>query len=437
MNRPLADAPEATAGREADPRTVDLGQPDPRAAVAHLTPERWARANRLLAAKALSEFSHERLLAPRLLPTGDYAVPADDRTAEYRFSARRLPLDHWVVDPDSITRHQGGRALPDVDALTLVTEVRGALGLTDEVLPLYLEELTSTLAGTAFKLAGDPLPAAELARADFQTIEAGMTEGHPSFVANNGRIGFDAAEYPRFAPEAGAPVRLIWTAVRRDRSVFTSCPGLDHDRLMADELGAATLARFRATLAADGLDPDDYRLIPVHPWQWWNKLSVVFAPELARRTIVCLGHGEDTYRAQQSIRTLFNVDEPSRHYVKTALSVLNMGFMRGLPTDYVQAMPAVNTWLADLFASDDVLKATGFSLLRELAATGYLPRYYPDDAPGSPYRGMLAALWRESPVPALEPGQRLATMASLLHVDAHGDPLVGALIAESGLSPAA
>ena len=44
----------------------------------------------------------------------------------------------------------------------------------------------------------------------------------------------------------------------------------------------------------------------------------------------------------------------------------------------------------------------------------------------SPYRKMLAALWRESPVPSLRDGERLATMASLLHVDRDGASLRGA-----------
>lgn len=38
------------------------------AAVDHLTPERWERANRLLIRKALAEFAHERLIAPEPAP---------------------------------------------------------------------------------------------------------------------------------------------------------------------------------------------------------------------------------------------------------------------------------------------------------------------------------------------------------------------------------
>ncbi|RKN47762.1 IucA/IucC family protein [Micromonospora endolithica] len=409
---------------------------NPTTSVDHLTPERWARANRLLVRKALAEFAHERLVTPE--PTGDgrWRVRGDDDAVEYRFAARLLALDHWLIDPESVTRHRDGAELP-LDAVDLVLDLRRALGLTDTVLPVYLEEISATLAGGAYKLAKPPVSAAELAEADFQTIETQMTEGHPCFVANNGRIGFGVHDHHRYAPEAGSGVRLVWLAAHRDRTTFTCAADLDYDTLVRAELGEETLAGFAATLTGLGLDPDDYLLLPVHPWQWWNKLSVTFAGEVARRRLVCLGEGPDTYLAQQSIRTFFNVTRPDRHYVKTALSVLNMGFMRGLSAAYMEATPAINDWLAALVDNDPVFKRTGLSILRERAAIGYRhPQYEAATDRYSPYRKMLAALWRESPVPGLEPGRRVATMASLLHVDGDGRSLAAALIAASGQPPA-
>ncbi|MER7456601.1 IucA/IucC family siderophore biosynthesis protein [Micromonospora sp. NPDC126480] len=406
---------------------------NPTTAVDHLTPDTWATANRLLVRKALAEFAHERLITPEPTGAGRWLVRGDDDAVTYRFAAQRLALDHWQIDPDSITRDRDGTELP-LDAVDLCLELRGALGLTDAILPVYLEEITSTLAGTAYKLGKPAVSAVELARADFQAIETGMTEGHPCFVANNGRIGFGVHEYHRYAPEAAAPVRLLWLAAHRDHATFTSAADLDYDTLMRAELGAGTFDRFAGTLTGLGLDPADYLLIPVHPWQWWNKLAVTFAGEVARRRLVCLGEGPDEYLAQQSIRTFFNVTDPTKHYVKTALSVLNMGFMRGLSAAYMEATPAINDWLADLIDDDPVLKRTRLSIIRERAAVGYRHRQYEAATDRySPYRKMLAALWRESPVGALEPGRRLATMASLLHVDGDGRSLAGALIAESGL----
>ncbi|KOX04914.1 IucA/IucC family protein [Micromonospora sp. NRRL B-16802] len=393
----------------------------------------------MLVRKALAEFTHERLITPQPVPGDDdrqwYEVRSDDGTVTYRFAARLLALEHWQVDADSITRRRDGTSLPP-DAVDLIVELRGTLGLSTEVLPVYLEEITSTLAGSAYKLAQAGPSAAELAVADFQTIETSMTEGHPCFVANNGRLGFGVDEYHRYAPEAAAPVRLEWLAAHRDHSTFSSAADLDYDALIEGELDPETRARFAATMAGLGLDLADYHLIPAHPWQWFNKLAVTFAGELAERRLVHLGPGPDEYLAQQSIRTFFNVTEPRRHYVKTALSVLNMGFMRGLSAAYMAATPAINDWLADLIAGDEVLAGTGLTVIRERAAVGYRHRQYEAATERtSPYRKMFAALWRESPVPGLAPGRRLTTMAALLHVDDDGGSLAAALIARSQLAP--
>ncbi|MDP9693291.1 UNVERIFIED_ORG: siderophore synthetase component [Arthrobacter globiformis] len=417
---------------------------------AHLTPERWAAANRHLVRKALAEFSHERILVPEPVSDssgngdGGFRVRSDGGTAEYRFAARILQLDHWSIDTASITCSRDGQDAP-LDALRFITEFSGTLGIRQEMLPVYLEEISSTLSSHAFKLwVGQP-SSAELAAGvtrgadaamDFQTIERSMTEGHPCFVANNGRLGFGIGDYRAFAPEAGAPVQLEWIAVRRSKAVFTSSAGLDYAAHLEAELGTGALAVLDAKLGALGLDPGEYVLMPVHPWQWENKLTVTFAAEIAQRHIVHLGIGADNYQAQQSIRTFFNTTAPQKTYVKTAMSVLNMGFMRGLSPQYMKATPAINDWLQDLIAGDESLQGRGLAMIREVAAIGYHNGYYEAAAAKeSPYRKMLSALWRESPLPLLRDGQQLATMASLLHVDAAGEPMVSALIEQSGLEP--
>ncbi len=409
---------------------------DPRTVVDHLAPGPWARANRLLVRKALAEFTHERLLVPE--PDGEnaYKVLADNG-AEYRFTARVMALDHWRIDADSVVRRSPEGEVTEIDALDLVMDLRETLELSEEVLPVYLEEISSTLASSAFRITKGQPTAAELARSGFQDIEAGMTEGHPCFVANNGRLGFDAAEYRAYAPEAGRPVRLVWVAARRSRTTFSHSADTDPDTFLRSELGPEPFEAFQARLTDLGLDPADYHLVPVHPWQWWNRLAVTFAADVARRDLVCLGQGPDEYRAQQSIRTFFNTSHPERHYVKTALSVLNMGFLRGLSAEYMEATPAINDWLVDLVEGDRTLRDTGVEVLRERAAVGYRATHYAEAAPKrSPYRKMIAGLWRESPVPRLRTGERPATMASLLHTDAEGGSFAEALIVESGLAPA-
>lgn len=407
----------------------------PHEAVAHLTPAHWRTATRHLVRKALAEFAHERLVTPELVGPDRYRVAGDG--AEYLFAATLRALNHWDVDVDSVTRRRDGVETP-LDALELVLDLRTTLGLSEEMLPGYLTEIAATVAAGAFRAARRSPRAAKLAKADFQVIEGAMTEGHPGFVANSGRLGFGVDDQHRHAPEAAQPAHLVWLAAHRDHTVFTCSRDLDYDTLISQELGTDELEGFDRQLTSLGLDPVDYMLFPVHPWQWWNTIATTFAAELAARRLVCLGEGTDDYLPQQSLRTWFNISTPARHYVKTALSVVNMGFTRGLSAAYMAGTPAINDWVADIVAGDDLLRSTGVTILRERAAVGYHPRQFERATDrASPYRKMLAALWRESPVPGLAPGQRLTTMAALLHVDDAGRSVVASLIEESGRSAAA
>lgn len=403
---------------------------------AHLTGPHWLQANRLLIRKAIAEFAHEKLIVPDEMHPGRYRLAVPGAEAEYHFSAQRLALDHWDIDVASLEKQENGRALP-LDALQFIEEFNAQIGIPQVLLATYMEEISSTLCSSVFKLQKQNPDSQALVKADFQTVESSMTEGHPCFVANNGRIGFDARDYLAYAPEAAAPVNLIWVAVHRRHAHFTSLSALSYTQLLQEELGQSILDRFAAQLTSHGVEPEDYIFMPVHPWQWQNKLLTVFAADIASRDIIYLGIGDDQYQAQQSIRTFFNRSQPHKRYVKTALSVLNMGFMRGLSPYYMATTPAINEWLERLVANDSWLQCCNFRILREVAAVGYHNRHYERAIKGdSAYKKMFAALWRDNPVPDLQPGQRLMTMAAFLHVDHHQQPLLPALIADSGL-PAA
>ncbi len=399
---------------------------------AHLTPAAMARAHHHLVAKAIAELSHERLLAPS--EAGDH-WRLDLGASTWTFTARRHPLEHWAVDAASVRRTVAGEPAP-VDAQDFVVDCNDVLGIPDHLLPVYLEEIAATLASAAWKTTHHTLTSADLVHADHQTIEAAMTEGHPGFVANNGRIGFGADDHPAFAPEAGADVRLWWVAVRRDEAQLSLSAGRTEEQHYREELGEEVLVDVEKRLRDLGLDPADFLYLPVHPWQWTNRLAITFAPDVARQALVPLGEVDGAHRAQQSIRTFFPVDHPERSYVKVALAVQNMGFLRGLSPAYMAATPAINDWVAELVAGDEELVSLGFTVLREHAAIGWTGDAYHRIPVASPYRKMVAALWRESPVPHLAEGERLATMASLLHRDVSGVPLVGELIAASGLDAA-
>ena len=135
----------------------------------------------------------------------------------------------------------------------VVSDLHEDLGIPDHLRSTYLEELSGTLASLAFKWHHGRRTSRDLVDADFQTIESAMTEGHPAFVANNGRIGFSATDHAAYSPEAGADVRMQWIAVRRTVAHLSLADGMTEEDLYAGEFDPADRERFSLRLEAKGV----------------------------------------------------------------------------------------------------------------------------------------------------------------------------------------
>lgn len=407
----------------------------PTKSIAHITKHNWDKANALLLKKTLSEFAHELLIIPLLKNENTYCVNSPDKTFEYTFDATILALNHWSISPESIKKKTVNGVEAPLRLLEFLIEFKDTLGIDEKLLPTYLEEITSTLYSTAYKIANEKYSSEALLNQDYQVIEHAMTEGHPCFVANSGKNGFNIDDFAQFSPEANAPMQLLWLAGHKSRATFSGIENLEYKNVLSQELPLETIKTFEELMQSKGLNSSDYYFFPVHPWQWFNKLALIFAPDIAEGHLVCLGYGDDNYSAQQSIRTFFNTSSPEKFYVKTALSVINMGFMRGLSPYYMESTPTITEWVADLVENDAYLQQKGFTLLGEVATIGYRNFLYEPLGRSLPHNKMLAALWRESPIPKLAKGQKIMTMAALLHVDQSGNSFVSELIKASGINP--
>jgi siderophore synthetase component len=403
-----------------------------------LAPAAWRRAADALAAKMVADLSFERALHPAPAGGGRYAVAVGP--VRYSFAGRPAAMDSWRVEPGSVRRGSHGNSEP-AEPYRLLLDLHAAFGLEPAVTALTVAELSATLSADAH-LASTGRPAAELADLPYADLE-GHLAGHPWIFANNGRVGFSAADRRTYPPEARRRHRLPWIAA--DRRIAThhgiqgGHPGTDPAALYAAELGEDVTARFTAALRARrGLDPDCYLWLPVHPWQWDEVVVPLFAEQLATDMIVPLGTAPDRYAPQQSIRTFSNVDRPDRLDVKLPLSILNTMVYRGIPTELVRAAPASTRWVHELAAADAFLRDECRVVLPgEVAAVAVRHPVF-EAMPDAPYRyrQLLGAIWREPLAAALEQGQRARSLAALLHVDPDGRALVAELVARSGLAPA-
>ncbi|HIW96826.1 MAG TPA: GNAT family N-acetyltransferase [Candidatus Corynebacterium gallistercoris] len=418
--------------------------------------------HRELTAKAIQEFTHERLIFPETVAPDKGKVratdghePADPWTSykvtfgstTITFQGKLCGLLHLIVDPASMHVEDHPMWRPNI--VNLIAEAADQLGIPGNFLHTYLEEISATFA-TRLRTRALPRPAAkELVDPQrslrdpveaFQAIESAMTSGHPGFLANAGRGGMGETQVRAWAPELGGSTRLVWVAAAREHTQVIGGKKVD------SEAAIRKLAPwFEDAARRAGIEPSQYFPLPLHPWQWEQKMTTSFAADIADRKLVLLGHGEDLYRSQQSLRTFFNYSRPEVPYVKTAVAVRNMGFTRGLSDTYMDTTPAVNDWLIEQLEEDPEFSENGIGFLPEIITIAYTGDVYHQTADkiadfDSPYLKMTAALWRRSPFdpqcqPAVGEGQTLSTMAAILHRDVHGNSIVGEWISQAGVEP--
>ncbi len=378
-----------------------------------VAPAGWRAAGRRLVAKMLSELTYEDLLQPAHLGDARYLLELP-HAVTYRFSARRRLFDSWRVEAESVERIVDGVAGPADDPLRLVVDAREAIGIAPDTAARLVHELATTLLADAEIADRGSLATDVLAELDYARLEGEMT-GHPWIVFNKGRLGFGECDRRRYAPESRRPQPLPWIAIHEEISTYNAVCGLDHPRLLDFELDTVTRARFVEAIRERG-DPDRYRLLPVHPWQWDRMVLPLLASEIAEGRIVPLGEGPDRYLPQQSIRTFTNVASPLRHHVKLALSVLNTAVYRGLPKRPTALAPRVTAYMRRLRDADPYLRdECRVAFLGEVASVT-CDHPVLDAIPGAPYqyREVLGCIWREPIAGELAIGERARTLAALL-----------------------
>ncbi len=395
--------------------------------------KQWRLAGQRLIEMAIAEFLYEEIIQVAHLKDNRYQLTLDDQT--YTFKAQNYLLGHWQIEEGSVRELSVAEDLP---AWNLHTFIRAFSNQT-EVKPFtkayLIKEMNNTWLAEAHLFDERRLSSEAALTASHYEIE-GMLRGHPWLIMSKGRMGFGYDDYLSAAPELSPTVKVLWLAVHRDLAEFRSTEEWQAGRLYQYELDAEELESFEQQLHERGCSCRDYFLIPVHAWQWHQWLVPTYANEIVDRRIIELGVGQDDYVPMQSIRTLCNISQPERHYVKLPVSIFNTAVYRGLPSKRNLAAPAVTAWLKQIQSKDPDLKQSGVAFLGEEATlTIHQPCF--DQIEGAPYqfKELFGCLWRESVDPMIGTGEQALSQAALLHRDINGQSILAVLIQASGLSP--
>ena len=395
--------------------------------------KQWRLAGQRLIEMAIAEFLYEEIIQVTHLKDNRYQLTLDDQT--YTFKAQNYLLGHWQIEEGSVRELSVAEDLP---AWNLHTFIRAFSNQT-EVKPFtkayLIKEMNNTWLAEAHLFDESRLSSEAALTASHHEIE-GMLRGHPWLIMSKGRMGFGYDDYLNAAPELSPTVKVLWLAVHRDLAEFRSTEEWQAGRLYQHELSVEELANFEQKLHERGCSCRDFFLIPVHAWQWHQWLVPTYANEIVDQRIIELGVGQDDYVPMQSIRTLCNISQPERHYVKLPVSIFNTAVYRGLPSKRNLAAPAVTAWLKQIQSQDPDLKQSGVAFLGEVATlTIHQPCF--DQIEGVPYqfKELFGCLWRESVDPLIGTGEQALSQAALLHRDINGQSILAVLIQASGLSP--
>ena len=226
----------------------------------------------------------------------------------------------------------------------------------------------------------------------YEELESLLVEGHPYHPCFKSRVGFTLDDHGQYGPEGGTSFPVQWVAVRRENVC-----GQEPD--WCELLGEVLFHRLVHEMNKRGVSLASHTPFPVHPWQWEN--SEKKWPE----TIPLFIAG--SFRATQSVRTLWNADHLRRPHMKLSMNIRQTSSMRTLDPASLCAAPAISTWLYHIQQTDPVLAGT--VILREFSALAI-----------EEVKGQLGVLWRESVRAYLTTGEEAVPFNALSLTERNG-----------------
>jgi siderophore synthetase component len=345
--------------------------------------------------------------------------------AEQKFSFGRMKVKVGSIKREGVT-------CTDLD---LFLEEMVLNRLQGAKLTAFVQELQETMAKDSQCRALLPLRIPVEDR-HYDALESHMTDGHLYHPSYKSRLGFSLQDNLAYGPEFDADVLLIWVAVRKEMVQTAVSGGYDSAALLEQHLTEEDLQHFRQVIRdkTTSLDMDSYVLIPIHPWQWEHAVESIFAKQLMDGDIIYLGTSSSVYRAQQSIRSLSNRNNPLAPYIKLALSITNTSSTRILAQHTTQNAPLISDWLDQLVREDKLLQREQFVILKEIMGLSFRYEQLPVTQYGRAY-GTLGAIWRENVSIHLKAGETAWPLNALMLVQRNGVPFIQEATERHGVQP--
>ncbi|GAF09392.1 IucA/IucC family protein [Paenibacillus pini] len=400
--------------------------------------EEWVQVRRRIFRQLIESLLYEQIISEpviRLHATSEYVLHGESHIGEkvkYTFYAVRKESFHRIQLTDAPIMRITSLERTEADSIPqFLQEISSHFQVSEAQLGQFIDELQQTHLKDTLSKRWDHTHWKPLL-SEYDEWESAMTEGHPYHPCYKSRIGFTLPDNTLYGPEFKPEFRLEWIAIQRDATIVSLSDSLiTYTQFIQSEL-EQEWDMLMSTLQDNSLDEDTYILLPVHPWQW-ERIAETCADQLRTGEMVYLGQAGDTYRPQQSIRTMTNVTSRDKPYVKLPLNIVNTSSGRILAQHTIMNSARISDWLGRVVATDTFLqKEIQLIVLKEIAGVSYNHQKLPSLFEQKIY-GSLGAIWRESLHPYLNDGENALPFNALCHLDLQNSPIIDPWVREYGL----
>lgn len=208
----------------------------------------------------------------------------------------------------------------------------------------------------------------------------GALEGHPFYPTWKSRPGLSAAEVEALSPEFAARVPVRVAALRRDMAHVEAMPHVgDVHAWFADAFPQAA-AKWRAGLAARGLDATEWLPLPIHAWHLEVFVRGAFAAEVDEGALILDGPDIET-APSMSFRTMMPEAPDDAPFIKLPIALWMTSEQRSLQAKSIHMGPRNSAAIAAILEREGGFGDT-LAIFPEELAYHYRHALRRDDGPG-------------------------------------------------------
>lgn len=183
-------------------------------------------------------------------------------------------------------------------------------------------------------------------------FETWTTKGHPYHPCHKTRLGFDENAYIKFSPEFNQDIQLPLGAIKKSVAhVEHEQENMNYNDWFARQYPVMWI-NWLEELQKKSLPITEYYPIFIHPWQYENTLTKLFADLITNKNLIIFEHIQLKTHASLSFRTLIPHESDLPH-IKLPVAVHSTSAMRTISPASVHNGPMLSRMIRKILFTEN------------------------------------------------------------------------------------